>query len=73
MSSLEKLVEYYRAGEQIGIYSICSAYLLVTGTTLEQMFDNGYSTAIRDKSKLNYLAFMWAYYRLTFAIAFCWS
>ncbi|EDR3243792.1 hypothetical protein ZW61_002734 [Salmonella enterica subsp. houtenae] len=47
MSSLEKFVEYYRAGEQIGIYSICSAHPLVTtGTILEQMFDNGYRTAI---------------------------
>lgn len=46
MYSLEKFVDYYRAGEQIGIYSICSAHPLVTGTILEQMFDNGYRTAI---------------------------
>ncbi|ENY9401816.1 class II D-tagatose-bisphosphate aldolase, non-catalytic subunit [Salmonella enterica] len=42
MFSLEKLVQCHRAGEQIRIYSVCSAPPLVIGATLEQVLDNGY-------------------------------
>lgn len=34
MPSLEKLVQCHRTGEQIGIYSVCSAHPLVIGATL---------------------------------------
>ncbi|WP_038931209.1 class II D-tagatose-bisphosphate aldolase non-catalytic subunit, partial [Yersinia pestis] len=40
MHPLEKLVQRHKAGEQIGIYSVCSAHPLVIEAALEQALEN---------------------------------
>ncbi|AUQ41054.1 tagatose-bisphosphate aldolase subunit KbaZ [Yersinia ruckeri] len=40
MHPLEKLVQRHKTGEQIGIYSVCSAHPLVIEAALEQALDN---------------------------------